>query len=177
MSHGETGTIYAYDEQYPVEHLWRNFIGEKCKTLIGKPKMFFIQACRGEKLDAGVTFRSQGGPRDFVDSKSQPIVYSIPSMADLLVMYSTYEGHYSWRNPQEGSWFIQALAKEFEDNASWKDLLTILTGIARRVAYAYQSNVPTNSKMDAMKQMPSFTSMLTKILYFTKKQRNRESLQ
>jgi hypothetical protein len=168
MSHGETGTIFAYDTQYPVEALWESFVGEKCKTLIGKPKLFFIQACRGEKLDSGIALRSRAMV-DFVDAKVKPIVYSIPTMADLLVMYSTYEGHYSWRNPQDGSWFIQAMCVEFKDNGSWKDLFCILTGISRRVAYAYKSNVPKNAKMDAMKQMPCFTSMLTKILYFTPK--------
>lgn len=84
-------------------------------------------------------------------------------------MYSTYDGHYSWRNPDNGSWFIQALCAEFNESGQIKDLLTLLTGVSRRVAYEYQSNVPGNEKFDAMKQMPSIVSMLTKILYFTKK--------
>lgn len=106
---------------------------------------------------------------DMVDAKGpQEEVFVIPTLADLLVMYSTAEGFYSFRNPADGSWFIQALCDEFRGNPQ-DDLMTILTGVNRRVAYAKQSFVPDNDSWDAMKQMPNILSMLTKTLYFTKK--------
>lgn len=43
MSHGLEGKIFAKDMSYPVERLWNPFLGENCKTLINKPKLFFIQ--------------------------------------------------------------------------------------------------------------------------------------
>lgn len=49
------------------------------------------------------------------------------------------------------------------------DLLRLLTGVCRRVAFTFQSNVPDDKDWDAMKQMPNTTTMLTKTLYFTKK--------
>lgn len=107
---------------------------------------------------------------DSVDSSAdEPITYVIPSTADLLVMYSTFEGHYAWRSPQLGSWFIQALCDELEENGRVNDLMTILVAVNRRVAYGYQSNVPNRKDMDEMKQMPSIVCMLTKVLYFTRK--------
>lgn len=87
MSHGDDGKIYARDLGYPPNILWKHFTGDNCQTLAGKPKMFFIQACRGENVDDGVSIRSKTSR----DSSSDDI-YVIPAMADILVMYSTYEG-------------------------------------------------------------------------------------
>ncbi|XP_063710164.1 caspase-1-like [Culicoides brevitarsis] len=167
MTHGENNMLWAKDKKYPVEELYEPFFGDKCPSLIGKPKLFFIQACRGDRITEAVRkieFDSPDAP-----AKAVPVTFSIPTMADLLVMYSTFEGHYSWRNPDNGSWFIQALCAELDLNGKNDDLLTLLTAVTRRVAYDFESNVPGNNKMHAKKQMPSIVSMLTKILYFTKK--------
>ncbi|XP_041784447.1 caspase-1-like [Anopheles merus] len=170
MTHGkENNLLYASDRSYEANRLWEPFIGDACPSLIGKPKLFFVQACRGKKLDEGVIQATIS--IDSVDTQSSPgsMRYVIPAMADLLVMYSTYDGHYSWRNPSKGSWFIQALCVELGASAHCKELLHILTAVSRRVAFHYQSNVPDNAKIDAKKQMPCMVSMLTKLLYLTPK--------
>ncbi len=43
--------------------------------------------------------------------------YKIPSHADFLIAYSTIPGFYSWRNTQNGSWFVQALCFELSRDA------------------------------------------------------------
>ena len=44
MTHGDVdGQLYASDKPYDVRDLWVNFVGNECLTLIGKPKMFFVQ--------------------------------------------------------------------------------------------------------------------------------------
>ena len=43
LSHGELGIQYASDHPYKPENLWGHFTADKCPTLAGKPKMFFIQ--------------------------------------------------------------------------------------------------------------------------------------
>ena len=110
---------------------------------------------------------------DSSENNDDEEVYVIPTLADLLVMYSTAEGYYSFRNPDQGSWFMQALCAELLENPQ-EDLLTLLTSINRRVAFGYQSNVPHKHEWDASKQMPNIVSMLTKIFYFTKKLGNQE---
>lgn len=91
MTHGDVGVLWAKDKSYKVSELWEPFTGINCKSLIGKPKLIFIQACRGDELDHGVQIKARSF--DFVDSLPKTdVVYSIPSMADLLVMYSTFEG-------------------------------------------------------------------------------------
>lgn len=88
MSHGEDGKINSRDHTYRPDILWESFTD--CVTLFGKPKMFFIQACRGSKVDDGVKVRNTG----YIETDSGPLdeTYVIPAMADILVMYSTYQG-------------------------------------------------------------------------------------
>lgn len=43
MTHGKSSELHAFDEVYPDKMLWEFFTGEKCPTLRGKPKLFFIQ--------------------------------------------------------------------------------------------------------------------------------------
>uniref|UniRef100_A0A6E8W5S8 CASPS4 protein n=1 Tax=Anopheles coluzzii TaxID=1518534 RepID=A0A6E8W5S8_ANOCL len=138
MTHGDDDVLHAKDGTFNVDRLWENFIGDSCPSLLGKPKLFFIQACRGSSFDTGVHF-SQCMKQV---AKTSSIQYAIPSMADLLVMYSTYKGHYSWRNPSTGSWFIRALCDELREHGNSKELLQLLTSVSRRVAYEFQSNVP-----------------------------------
>ena len=35
--------IYGKDRSERLENLTRNFKGDRCKSLVGKPKLFFIQ--------------------------------------------------------------------------------------------------------------------------------------
>ncbi|KAG5313144.1 CASP1 protein, partial [Acromyrmex insinuator] len=171
MSHGESGLLHSADSIYPVDALWIPFTGDQCLSLAGKPKLFFIQACRGTQLDNGVTVFNE------TDSiKSDTVKYSIPAYADILVAYSTYDGFFSWRNPDSGSWFIQALCEELDLHGHSHDLLTIMTFVNRRVAIKYQSYVPQNEKFHAKKQIPSIVSMLTRLVYFHDKHIKTEQL-
>jgi len=43
LSHGREGYIYATDRLVPLETLTWPFKGDRCPSLIGKPKLFFIQ--------------------------------------------------------------------------------------------------------------------------------------
>ncbi|XP_036147820.1 caspase-1 isoform X2 [Monomorium pharaonis] len=161
MSHGESGLLHTTDCMYPVDMLWTPFTADRCSSLAGKPKLFFIQACRGTELDKGVKIMHE------TDSKGT--TYSIPTYADIMVAYSTYDGFYSWRNPDSGSWFIQAICEELELHGRTRDLLTLMTFVNRRVAIEYQSYVPQNEKFHAKKQIPSIVSMLTRLVYFRDK--------
>nr|XP_033325090.1 caspase-1-like isoform X1 [Megalopta genalis] len=162
MSHGESGFVYAADTMYPVDMLWAQFTGDRCATLVGKPKLFFIQACRGARLDNGVEMK-------VVHETDSADVYRIPTHADIMVAYSTFDGFYSWRNPDSGSWFIQALCEELNQNGRTRDLLTIMTFVNRRVAIQYQSFVPQDEHFHQRKQIPSIVSMLTRLVYFGEK--------
>ena len=72
LSHGNEGTLFAYDAAFPTQKLWEPFIASRYEssnrtltfvddcasfrspTLAGKPKMFFLQACQGNRMDRGI---------------------------------------------------------------------------------------------------------------------------
>ncbi|CAD6992395.1 caspase [Ceratitis capitata] len=166
LSHGELGYIYAKDVQYKLDQIWSYFTPQHCPTLAGKPKLFFIQACQGDRLDPGVMMRRT--TRTETDGESS-MSYKIPLHADFLIAYSTIPGYYSWRNTTRGSWFMQSLCAELAANGKRLDMLTLLTFVCQRVAVDFESCTPDNPEMHQQKQIPCITTMLTRILRFAEK--------
>ncbi|XP_074656385.1 uncharacterized protein LOC141909701 [Tubulanus polymorphus] len=139
-----------------VEELVKPFKGDACEALAGKPKLFFIQACRGGERDRGVVADSEpidanGGLR-------------IPNEADVLIAYATVPGYFAYRHTEEGSWFIQTLCNVMKDNYLSLDLGRMLTRVQRKVAK--KVNKKENNEY---KQMPCVVTTLRKDLYFTRK--------
>ncbi len=120
-------------------------------------------------MDSGVRLRAPG-PTSTDSATSASLSYKIPSHADFLIAYSTIPGFYSWRNTTAGSWFVQALCHVLQREAQERDLLSMLTRVARRVAFDFQSNTPGDASMHEKKQIPCITSMLTRDLFFYRKQ-------
>ncbi|XP_057663915.1 caspase-1-like [Diorhabda carinulata] len=163
MSHGDNGILYAKDTYYETEKLWKYFSPLYCPSLAAKPKLFFIQACRGNKTDPGfeVTYVHADSDKKSTD------LYTIPVMADILVMYATVEGYYAWRDPSKGSYFVQSLVNEIRKGyKNNKDLLTILTGVNREVAIGFTSVEPNWEVFNRKKEMCCIVSMLTRLFYF-----------
>uniref|UniRef100_A0A182T7T8 Caspase n=1 Tax=Anopheles maculatus TaxID=74869 RepID=A0A182T7T8_9DIPT len=155
LTHGEDGDyVYAHDVSYELSTIWSHFTADNCPSLAGRPKIFLVQACRGNKLDNGVKIQKDGIAR-----------YSIPTHADFLFAYATIPGFMAFRNTTEGSWFINELCKELQENGHKYDLVTLLTFVTQKVAYDHESvsNVP---EFNMRKQTPCVVSMLTRLLLF-----------
>lgn len=43
LSHGEDDHIFAYDGKISIQEITSLFKGDKCKSLVGKPKIFVVQ--------------------------------------------------------------------------------------------------------------------------------------
>ncbi|XP_061192464.1 caspase-7-like [Saccostrea echinata] len=167
LSHGEDGLIWGIDRLIPINDLLEPFKGNKCLSLAGKPKIFFIQACRGTKFDEGVDM-NVADAKGFMDIEPQFSLQKIPSEADFLLAYSVVPGYYSWRNSSNGSWFVQALSEVLMKYGQTLDLLTMMTRVNQIVANKFQSNT-SHPDMNEKKQIPCITSMLTKEVYFNSK--------
>lgn len=157
LSHGDEGIIYGTDGAEKFENLTKCFKGDRCRSLVGKPKLFFIQACRGSELDDGATIET--------DSVAEEKSERIPVEADCLYAYSTAPGYYSWRNTANGSWFMQALCEMLQRHSGKLELMQIMTRVNRKVALHFESssNLPG---FGGKKQIPCIVSMLTKDFYF-----------
>lgn len=68
LTHGTKGKLYGTDGKLvPVEEITELFSGNKCPSLTGKPKIFLLQACRGERKDKGVKYDMIDGSNETAD--------------------------------------------------------------------------------------------------------------
>lgn len=163
LSHGHRGYFYSKDGGIPFENIYAFFTANKCPSLAGKPKLFFIQACQGDKLDSGVTMNNH------LQTDGESLMsYKIPIHADFLIACSTVPGFVSWRNEITGSCFIQNLCDQLNQQGKLLDIMTLLTIVNRNVAIDFES-MSDDPALDRQKQMPCITYMLTRILKFNDK--------
>jgi hypothetical protein len=161
MSHGEDGEICGTDDNIAIEDLIKPF--KNCPSLLGKPKLFFFQACRGAKYDPGTN-------KSLVESAKTCFIQRIPIEADFLYSYSTVSGYVAWRDVNSGSPYVQALCNDLSSLARTEDLLSILTHVNYRVAYYYETRPKSaGDEDDGYQQQPSIVSMLSQKLYLTPK--------
>ncbi|KAM7419374.1 hypothetical protein PAMA_016484 [Pampus argenteus] len=170
LSHGDNDYVYANDDKISIPDITSLFKGDKCKSLVGKPKIFVLQACRGDKHDDPVTPAC-----DAVDSEVNEVVvdastvHTLPAGADFIMCYSVAEGYYSHRETINGSWYIQDLCELLKKYGNSLEFTELLTLVNRKVSMRRVGNCIDRSAI-GKKQIPCFASMLTKKLYFREKQ-------
>ncbi|XP_063443221.1 caspase-7-like [Mytilus trossulus] len=124
LSHGENGRISTRDGSITLENLIRKV--KKCESLLGKPKLIFVQSCR---LDHNLT-------------TDAAVVQSIPKLtieSDLLVSYATTKGNVAYRSPDLGSPYIQILTEILETKGDKESLFDLLTEVNAKLQEMVQS--------------------------------------
>ncbi|NWZ15408.1 CASPA protein, partial [Agelaius phoeniceus] len=150
LSHGKSGAIYGTDEiSVPIRVLTSHFTAKQCPQLAAKPKLFFIQACQGDKIQCPVYVDTDGPTPDLSSMQERVFLSeSIPEEADFLLGMATVDGYVSFRHMEEGSWYIQALCSKLKLLVPrGEDILSILTQVNEDVA---RRDSPSGTK----KQMP-----------------------
>ncbi|XP_006825255.1 caspase-3-like, partial [Saccoglossus kowalevskii] len=127
LSHGEEGVVCGVDgNRVIVKDLTSHFNAIACPSLMGKPKLFFIQACQGSYKMAAVADAQYDA---VTDAKSSITA----NEADFCIGYSTTPGHVSWRTKTEGSWYISILVENIEKYSEREDLQSILSRVNNQV--------------------------------------------
>ncbi|CAF1573276.1 unnamed protein product [Rotaria magnacalcarata] len=163
LSHGGNGTIYAVDEL--ALDVDEQIISVFDDHLIGKPKLFILQACRGSQCN----YRSESSTRLWstdsiinetnIDSGSH-VITKVPKRSDMAIWYSTLKDYVSWRLPDEGSVFIQSLITVFARTAWHYDLVTMVQCVNRTMKEKFAAHESTPF------QTPCFEYHLDYPLYF-----------
>jgi hypothetical protein len=161
MSHGTDGKIFGTDGE--EVHL-NDFVDpfKTIKSLKDKPKMFFVNACRGNKMVPThdhmklVEMDAEEANEDLFKANKTPLD------ADFLFVYSTVANYYSIRDSENGSWFIEILCDMITKYKTQRDILGILTNVIREV----KKKEGTNRKGNLIKMHPTYTSQLSKDFYF-----------
>ena len=93
LSHGANGRIYGTDSKLvEINDITAMFKGVACPSLANKPKLFFIQACRGQDLDQGAWIEAdavESSPEDAMRNNAEP------NESHFLLGYATPPGKFS----------------------------------------------------------------------------------
>ena len=166
LSHGKSGHVYGSDSVLVrLDDITSQLNGERCQSLSTRPKLFFLQACRGEQEDSGVHPQKdcKSGISEKVHTSSGLRIATnsdviIPKSANFFFSYATPDNYVSWRHPVDGSWYISELCKSLTSYGTFNSLVDMVTLTNDNVkhVYSYQGFV----------QSPSFESILGKDVFF-----------
>jgi len=126
LSHGFEGGVHGNDgKELTFNSITEIF--EECEALIGKPKLYFMQACQGKK-DVVTVSRDVKIPA--IPNLQPPKTNTrAPIKADQMMFTAAPRGHCSYRCGKYGSWFIQAFCTVVETHANSNSLMGLTTMI------------------------------------------------
>ncbi|KAK6170501.1 hypothetical protein SNE40_018881 [Patella caerulea] len=173
MSHGSEygicGTDYGNNDDYSHVHIHDIvdlFKANSCRSLAGKPKIFIINACRGNMMDSGVAVKDNLSCFFSEKDGESP---RIPTPSDILIFYSCFKGHVSIASDEEGSAFINCLGKVLYEYGEFLPLSDLLLLVKERVA-ADISTVNIRGESYLLVDMPTVsTDTLRKKICFMKR--------
>ena len=170
LSHGMEGHVYSTDSvMVSLDSLSKKVDANNCPSLGGKPKLFFLQACRGKMEEGSVHVATDAGDeppqpvtvRVATDSGTRVATDSdtvIPATTDFFFGYATPLGFRAWRDLDHGSWYISELCRALCELSTHASLNDIMTRVSHEVGREYEYIGYRNS--------PETTSRLQKNVYF-----------
>lgn len=157
MSHGENGFIKMEDgDRVSLENVFEMFNNKNCPALHEKPKIFIIQACRGERRDNGVETDDEPMDSDDVSEKKR-----LPTFSDYFIIYPTQADHVALRHPRTGSVMIEAMTNVFKQYGNRWHIADFFTKVNNRVVHS-----EFHLQEEPIKVSLVMESTLTKFVYF-----------
>ncbi|XP_067659001.1 caspase-3-like [Haliotis asinina] len=127
LTHGADGILYGSDgKKVQLEEFISAVSGQHCPTLEGKPKLFFIDACRTE-CPIGAALKSLS---EFLSSADDD---GDPELIDYFVGYSTQKYKKAYRNNESGNVYTTTFISVMNDLRKRQDLLNIMTKVNKIV--------------------------------------------
>ncbi|KAE8589590.1 hypothetical protein XENTR_v10017633 [Xenopus tropicalis] len=169
LSHGLDGAVYGTDGKLvQLQDVFTAMDNAHCPQLQNKPKMFFIQACRGEEADRGVDQRdgreqSASPGCEQSDAGREDIKVRLPTQSDMICAYACLKGTVSLRNTKRGSWFVQDLVSVFSQyskNTHVADMLVKVNALIKE----REGHAP-GTEFHRCKEMSEYCSTLCRDLY------------
>jgi len=158
--HGQDGELILQDDStMSVADLVNVFKPHYNHTLVNTVRMFFIDACRGNKSDPGISLVSRA-------PKGGSFIERFSSEAGIVVAYSTTRYHKSYENTSGGLW-MKLLAHEM--CTCEEGLMTVLLNTNKKLT-EYCSRLSEECPI----QTAEFTNSLIENVYFLKERLNNK---
>ncbi|MBN3271393.1 CASP1 protein, partial [Polyodon spathula] len=163
MSHGTEEGICGvnYDqERDPQDILTTNtisriFNNKSSLNLVGKPKIFIIQACRGVNCGYVMIPNLQGGCHQQPEYHTDAPLNKFHRESDLIFFCSTTPENMSYRNPKTGALFIKTLVDIFRKE-SWNFHIEDLFKKVQRAFVNFPSQLPCRERTTLIKDFYLF---------------------
>ena len=135
----------------------------QCPQLVDKPKIFLIQACRGNE-DNSTSFAKLPGKIENIIQQVESDSAGSNQLREswYFEAYSTPRNYTAYRNPLKGSPFIQSFCQNMNN---FGDRCYSLEKIMKEVMKDLERQSPP--------QCPVFRTCIPKDLYFSKEQRRK----
>ncbi|XP_071141459.1 uncharacterized protein [Mytilus edulis] len=137
MSHGNEKGISTKEEngmitEHEITEPFKNKEGGKFN---GKPKLFLFQYCRGHQKQMKVVVPDSDEPSGSIGIDSNDaLVNKVPTDADILVAHATTPGYYSFRDTEDGAYFIQAFLSIAKQKYKLCHVEEMLIDVRRKLA-------------------------------------------
>lgn len=126
MSHGERdyssfNVEFSDQQKLDVEEILHKFSNQNCTYMVSKPKIFIFPFCRGTIEDPGIQDKRRT-ERDHIQpvaerDSSTPEMPHISSFSDIKICYATIPRYTAFRDPDEGSWYVQIMCDVWSAHA------------------------------------------------------------
>jgi len=128
ISHG-TADNFLLDKDGNKTWNIESLVTEVCdvQSLVGKPKLFFIEACRGKENNFSTQIMTKSS------APPQQSGITLPSKQDVFVGFATVPGFVSFTS-MKGSPYLQALSSILADHHATTDLSDIHLFVKRKLA-------------------------------------------
>ena len=147
----QRGTEYIMDinwQGFPVNKIKNMFVdGHECPIMLGRPKIFIFQACRGKNRQVPMSYitnlpdiqddadETDGEQDDDKMIEKDGVQY--PHKSWFMTYHSTIEGYVSLRNRAKGSIFIQELCKKLNEQWYRLDISSIASLVNKEIMKNY----------------------------------------
>uniref|UniRef100_A0A8D0L4V7 Caspase-2 n=1 Tax=Sphenodon punctatus TaxID=8508 RepID=A0A8D0L4V7_SPHPU len=170
LSHGVEGGIYGVDGKLlQLQEVFRLFDNANSPSLQNNPKMFFIQACRGDETDRGVDQRDgkersdSPGYEESDANKEENSKLRLPTCSDMICGYACLKGTAAMRNTKRGSWYIEALTSVFAEDSQNMHVADMLVKVNRLIKQ--REGYAPGTEFHRCKEMSEYCSTLCRDFY------------
>ncbi|UMM31202.1 hypothetical protein L5515_012776 [Caenorhabditis briggsae] len=155
LTHGCVDGVYGTDGKvFQLNQVFVLLSPENSPQLALKPKLIFVESCRGSNRDAGYSVVEDPGEdqvleRSGVCSAGEKKPKAIPMNPDFLISYSTSPGHVAFAHPRFGAYHVQLLCRTIAERAHQDDLETVMVAVRKGI-----SQMEFRGEKGLLKQMP-----------------------